>query len=100
MSLRSSKLPFLGSEDEFFDHTGATGGGVSDTFAIPTWQANANVPPSKNPGNFNGRGVPDVAGDADPATGYQVQADGSSFTVGGTSAVAHAVGGPTCALEY
>ena len=67
---------------------GATGGGVSDTFAIPTWQANANVPPSKNPGNFNGRGVPDVAGDADPATGYQVQADGSSFTVGGTSAVA------------
>jgi kumamolisin len=67
---------------------GATGGGVSDTFAIPTWQANANVPPSKNTGNFNGRGVPDVAGDADPATGYQVQADGSSFTVGGTSAVA------------
>jgi kumamolisin len=32
--------------------------------------------------------VPDVAGDADPATGYQVQADGQSFAVGGTSAVA------------
>ncbi len=67
---------------------GATGGGVSDTFPIPTWQANANVPPSRNPGSFKGRGVPDVAGDADPATGYQVQADGSSFVVGGTSAVA------------
>jgi len=67
---------------------GATGGGISDTFPIPTWQANANVPPSNNPGNFKGRGLPDVSGDADPATGYQVQVDGSSFTVGGTSAVA------------
>jgi len=64
---------------------GATGGGVSATFPIPTWQGKVNVPSS---GSFKGRGVPDVAGDADPATGYQVQADGSSFTVGGTSAVA------------
>src|SRR5208337_2546825 len=48
----------------------------------------ANVPPSDNPGNFKGRGLPDVAGDADPATGYQAQVDGSSFAVGGTSAVA------------
>ena len=67
---------------------GATGGGISDTFAIPTWQANANVPPSRNPGSFKGRGLPDVSGDADPNTGYQVQVDGSSFVVGGTSAVA------------
>src|SRR5208283_2151626 len=29
---------------------GATGGGISETFPIPTWQANANVPPSDNPG--------------------------------------------------
>ena len=64
---------------------GATGGGVSNTFAIPSWQANVHVPPS---GSFQGRGLPDVAGDADPATGYNVQVDGSSFTVGGTSAVA------------
>src|SRR5271169_4404974 len=67
---------------------GATGGGISATFPIPTWQANANVPPSKNAGAFKGRGLPDVSGDADPATGYKVQVDGSSFTVGGTSAVA------------
>ncbi len=67
---------------------GATGGGISDTFPIPSWQANANVPPSDNPGNFEGRGLPDVSGDADPETGYQVQVDGSSFAVGGTSAVA------------
>ncbi len=67
---------------------GATGGGISATFPPPTWQANANVPPSDNPGAYKGRGVPDVAGDGDPATGYQVQVDGSSFAVGGTSAVA------------
>jgi kumamolisin len=67
---------------------GATGGGVSATFPLPSWQTNANVPPSVNPGNFKGRGLPDVAGDADPATGYEVQVDGSEFTVGGTSAVA------------
>ncbi|MBV8459026.1 MAG: S8/S53 family peptidase [Acetobacteraceae bacterium] len=67
---------------------GATGGGVSGTFPIPTWQANAGVPPGTNPSGYAGRGVPDVAGDADPNTGYNVQVDGSSFPVGGTSAVA------------
>jgi kumamolisin len=67
---------------------GATGGGVSATFPLPSWQTSANVPPSVNPGNFVGRGMPDVAGDADPSTGYEVQVDGSQFTVGGTSAVA------------
>ncbi len=66
---------------------GATGGGVSATFSLPAFQANANVPPSAATGN-QGRGVPDVAGDADPQTGYVVQADGSQFVVGGTSAVA------------
>src|SRR6185312_4027852 len=35
-----------------------------------------------------GRGVPDVAGDADPATGYQVRVDGHDVVYGGTSAVA------------
>ena len=43
---------------------GATGGGVSDTFPLPSWQNAANVPPSVNPGNRNGRGLPDLAGDA------------------------------------
>ncbi len=65
---------------------GATGGGVSAVFAKPTWQAKANVP--KPSGNTGGRGVPDVAGDADPATGYQVRVDGGNYVIGGTSAVA------------
>ena len=67
---------------------GATGGGVSETFPLPTWQANAKVPPSVNSGHFVGRGLPDVAGDADPYTGYQIDVDGSNIVVGGTSAVA------------
>ncbi len=69
-------------------NNGATGGGVSATFPLPSYQVGANVPPSVNPGNYVGRGMPDVSGDADPNTGYQVQVDGSQLVVGGTSAVA------------
>ncbi len=66
---------------------GATGGGISDAFGLPTWQANAQVPVSVNDKHV-GRGVPDVAGDADPETGYQIYVDGQNMTIGGTSAVA------------
>ena len=65
---------------------GATGGGVSNVFALPSWQANANVPAPS--GSAGGRGVPDVCGDADPVTGYQVRVDGQNLVIGGTSAVA------------
>ncbi|HZL26640.1 MAG TPA: S53 family peptidase [Acidobacteriaceae bacterium] len=65
---------------------GSTGGGVSNVFALPTWQAGAGVP--KPTVKAGGRGVPDVAGDADPASGYQVRVDGSNLVIGGTSAVA------------
>ena len=67
---------------------GAGGGGVSSVFPVPDYQAGANVPPSVNAGKKVGRGVPDVAGDADPATGYKVEVDGQQTVVGGTSAVA------------
>lgn len=66
----------------------ATGGGVSAMFALPHWQEGARVPVAANPGGHTGRGVPDVAGDADPATGYHVRVDGQEFVIGGTSAVA------------
>ena len=71
---------------------GATGG-VSDAFSLPSWQNAANVPTSVNPGNRKGRGLPDVAGDADPLTGYQVEVDGSNTVIGGTSAVAPLLAG-------
>jgi len=67
---------------------GAGGGGVSDTFPLPSYQAKAGVPVSVNPTHFKGRGVPDVAGDADPGTGYQIHVDGKDAVFGGTSAVA------------
>src|SRR5262249_12360769 len=56
---------------------GATGGGYSTTFARPPWQAGGA-----------GRGVPDVAGDADSNTGWLVRVDGRDEVIGGTSAVA------------
>ncbi|HEV2275856.1 MAG TPA: S53 family peptidase [Acidobacteriaceae bacterium] len=65
---------------------GASGGGVSASFPLPSWQANANVPAP--PSSAGGRGVPDVAGNAAPSTGYQVLVDGQSQVIGGTSAVA------------
>lgn len=66
---------------------GATGGGVSKYFAKPAYQATAAVPAHPET-KFVGRGVPDVAGDADPETGYIVRVDGQQEVIGGTSAVA------------
>lgn len=64
-----------------------SGGGVSDFFARPSWQAKAGVP-APPAGSQGGRGVPDVAGDGDPNTGYNIRVDGKDVVVGGTSAVA------------
>jgi kumamolisin len=65
----------------------ATGGGVSGFFPLPAYQKSAKVPVVAGGGKA-GRGVPDVAGDADPNSGYQVRVDGQSLVIGGTSAVA------------
>jgi kumamolisin len=117
--------------NELAANEGAGGGGVSDQFAVPAWQASAGVPAraagtaggnpvggqhhrrhpgddedaagggieaagapagasagSGGPGGGTGRGVPDVAGNADPTTGYQIYSGGKAQVVGGTSAVA------------
>jgi len=74
--------------NELANNEGATGGGISDVFPLPSWQSGANVPPSANPNHNIGRGVPDVAGDADPNTGYVTLVDGQPEVIGGTSAVA------------
>lgn len=65
---------------------GATGGGVSEEFAKPPFQSGVSVPLAPN--GYAGRGVPDVAGNADPETGYAVFVDGAPAVLGGTSAVA------------
>ncbi len=140
--------------NELASNEGATGGGVSDQFAQPTWQNTAGVgaraasqPASvatgaaaagggdsgagadtgeyhrRHPGSGGGgsgsggsgsggsgsggsgsggsgsggsggssdtdwRGVPDVTGNGDPVTGYQIYQGGQAQVVGGTSAVA------------
>ena len=66
----------------------ATGGGVSGFFALPAYQQRAGVPALPGAARRTGRGVPDVAGNADPASGYQVRVDGQDMVIGGTSAVA------------
>ena len=67
---------------------GAGGGGISALFPVPVYQNGLALPPSANSGAGPGRGVPDVCGNADPESGYQVMVDGKSLVIGGTSAVA------------
>jgi kumamolisin len=68
---------------------GATGGGISTFFALPTWQQGLSALTTQGQTvALTMRGVPDVAGDADPDTGYNVRVDGGNIVVGGTSAVA------------
>lgn len=65
--------------DDLASQGGATGGGYSAVFPIPSWQTGVTG---------SGRGVPDVAGDASPESGYNILVDGQQEVVGGTSAVA------------
>ncbi|SEC53112.1 S53 family peptidase [Terriglobus roseus] len=67
--------------NETANNEGATGGGISTAFPQPAWQAGIAA-------TRKGRGVPDVSGDADPTTGYQIRVDGQTMVIGGTSAVA------------
>jgi kumamolisin len=73
-------------------NSSATGGGVSETFALPDYQKKITVPVSASTG-FKGRGLPDVAANADPDTGYKVLVDGQNLVIGGTSAVAPLMAG-------
>lgn len=77
----------------------ATGGGVSGYFPRPGWQAGCNVPRHRAIGKawlrddadravWVGRGVPDVAGNADALSGYELHVGGRRAIGGGTSAAA------------
>jgi kumamolisin len=73
---------------------GATGGGVSRVFAVPTYQKGLSAARTDNTtATLTGRGVPDLAANADPVTGYDVLVDGERFPIGGTSAVAPLMAG-------
>jgi kumamolisin len=64
-----------------------TGGGISGYFPVPAYQQGLALVACPSTGK-PGRGVPDVAGDADPASGYRIFLNGMSGVTGGTSAVA------------
>jgi kumamolisin len=68
---------------------GASGGGISTFFATPPYQEGLSAALTAGGTKpLTNRGVPDVAGDADENTGYDVRVDGSDTVIGGTSAVA------------
>ena len=81
-----TRLPTSGAEVVWNDGAqgGAGGGGVSTVFPVPDFQTGRTVDGSP----LTGRGVPDVAADADPETGYRVRIDGADSVIGGTSAAA------------
>jgi kumamolisin len=87
------------SEVVWNDSNGATGGGISDFFGLPDYQAGALVPRSANGDGRVGRGVPDIAGDAAPESGYAVRVDGTDLVFGGTSAVAPLWAGLTALIN-
>jgi kumamolisin len=74
------------TKETVWNSVGATGGGVSEVFrgTFP-WQKTAEV---KKKTGWDGRGVPDVAGNADPLTGCKMILGGCIFVTNGTSAVA------------
>jgi kumamolisin len=76
---------------------GAGGGGISRTWAMPSWQQDAGrgtinsysngIACGQAVGNYC-REVPDVSADADPQTGYVIYWNGSWGVIGGTSGAA------------
>ena len=75
-----------------------SGGGVSAHFALPAYQTGAGVPMSVNDGR-PGRGVPDIAGNASPASGYRMELKGAPFVAAKTSAVAPLYAGLTALMN-
>jgi kumamolisin len=74
--------------EDLWNDDGASGGGISVHFPVPAWQGIVAVPASVNDGH-HGRGVPDIAGNADPSHGYSLIQNGQlTDPAGGTSVVA------------
>ena len=72
------------SETVWNSNGGASGGGFSKFVKEPSFQEQL---PASDQSELNGRrGVPDVAADADPSTGWPVYELGQQTVIGGTSA--------------
>lgn len=77
----------LANETIWNNAEGASGGGVSHVTAEQSYEV-GYVPMSVDSPSYTGHGVPLVAMNGDPSTGYVVVADGETIVVGGTSCVA------------
>jgi kumamolisin len=75
------------SETVWKENFTGTGGGISEVFPVPDFQAHAALPPSVTTG-ARGRGIPDVAAAAASVPGYRIILDGNAIVKDGTSAVA------------
>lgn len=86
--LKATSAAIMG-EVVWNDGSGASGGGVSAYFPRPSWQQGLQTTRLQGTAQpLTARGVPDVAADADPQTGYEILVDGTRAVFGGTSAVA------------
>jgi kumamolisin len=77
--------PGIASEAVWNETSAGTGGGISDLFPAPGYQAGIPLPPSVNDGGQR-RGVPDVAGAAASNPGYRIFVNARSMSKDGTSA--------------
>jgi subtilase family serine protease len=86
-TLQTTSAGFFESEIVWNDTNGATGGGVSQHFALPVYQR--GLPQSVRAQLAGFRGIPDVAFNADPVFVYvgvfSDPADNGFYAVGGTS---------------
>ncbi|HEX3760086.1 MAG TPA: S53 family serine peptidase [Kofleriaceae bacterium] len=73
----------------------ASGGGISQVFAVPSYQQGVQLPTPLQGGKA-GRGVPDIAMSA---TNYYMRVDGLEGAAGGTSAVAPLMAGLVARLN-
>jgi kumamolisin len=76
------------SETVWNNSKGATGGGFSEVFPIPDWQADSDAARQAKGFQKTGRGVPDVASVGDPSTGYLILVNGKYCVGVGTSPAA------------
>lgn len=80
-------------DELIWNDDGASGGGISAIFPLPSWQDSLGVPHSLNPTHPTGRGLPDVSANASPYSGYIIFSNGNPQGEGGTSAAAPLIAG-------
>lgn len=74
------------SGEKTWSGNGATGGGRSLQVGRPDYQKGIDMPANIGGSKFDGRGVPDIAFNADPRSGWKVFTDDGIQAIGGTSA--------------